>query len=488
MKRDLAVEARAAQRLERAKSGIGAAATGSVGGGSFPSSSQHRLSGRGRTRAAVQADLRPIRRHRKTKGNDDEEDDDDDDDEFVTDDDEEFDAAAVPGSRRSALRARVDAGPAARSAGAGIGARYAQDVSGGDESSNDDTWPAESSSGGGSSSSSSLEQLSSSGDDDERMDWGGAHSNSNTWRQQISGSPERSPRYLHHVSTPTTMISTSEYELSPSGSGGISGLDRISSVGSSLASSVSFASSPCHSDTMLHSSSPYQFSDCNENDSANNDQQHSPMSVHSAVGQAVASVQAAAVAAVTQVSPRQQRQHQDIDLSFSAVVDASINGWGSPQQSSSLSHPEHFGWGSASVAAAGDGAAGATSWSDAPSSPGAPQHQKSCQPLPPQEDFAFIDLFAANWDATGDGVPQLPPSPVDFSSSYSYSSSSSSSFSSSSGGDGSNVIGGDNVHVNDAFLKQAQAAGAFGGVEEFLIPPGSSGGGDFIGTFGGGLA
>ncbi|CAM9338546.1 unnamed protein product [Hapterophycus canaliculatus] len=417
VKRDLAVEARAAQRLARAKSG---------GGGGDNAASQHGLSGRGRTRAAAQGDLRPIRRHRQI------------DDDDVSDDDEEFDPA--PGSRRSALRRRVDSGPD----------RYAQDGGDidGDESSNDGSWP-----NGNNPCGSGLERFSS-GDDDDQLDWGESSNGdvNNNWRQQVPGSPERSPMELHHVSTPMTMTSQSEYEHSPNG-----GLGRTSSVGSSMASSLSFASSPSHSEIMFHSSSPYQLNDCDESGQSDcTSNQHSPMSIHSPVDQAVATVQAAA----NQVSPAQQ-QHSN-DLSLAAVVDASINGWSSPHQSSSLLHLEQFGWGAANVA--GDAAA---PWSD-PSNSGVPHHHQSSQSSPhSHEDFGFIDLFAANWDPSEGSSP---------SSSTSSGATTSCSPPSSSSSDNLNG-GGRSVTADedDAFLKEAQAAGVFGGVEDFLIPRSSIG-------------
>lgn len=415
VKRDLAVEARAAQRLARAKGG---------GGGGDNSASQ--LSGRGRTRGAAQGDLRPIRRQRQI------------DDDDVSDDDEEFDAA--PGSRRSALRRRVDGGPG----------RYAQDGGGGDESSTDGSWQA----------GNNLERFSS-GDDDDRLDWGehgrgdaNYNSNTNNWRQQVPGSPERSSMELHHVSTPMTMTSQSEYEHSPNGSG----LGRTSSVGSSMASSLSFASSPSHSEMMFHSSSPYQLNDCDDSglsDATSN--QHSPMSIHSPLDPAAATVQAAA----NQVSPAQQ-QHSN-DLSLAAVVDASINGWSSPHQSSSLLHLEQFGWGAANISA--DAAA---PWSD-PSSAGVPHHHQSSQSSPhSHEDFGFIDLFAANWDPNeGSSSSSSSSSSMD-SGAMTSSSSSSSSSDNNIGGDGRN--GAAAADDDDAFLKEAQAAGVFGGVEDFLVP------------------
>lgn len=439
MKRDLAVEARAAQRLARAKGG-------SVGGGG-------ENSGRGRTRGAAQADLRPIRRRRQIE--------DDGEDDYASDEDDEFTTEA--GSRRSALRRRVDSGPATRG-GSGMGARYTQD-SNSDESSNDDVWPTDNGAG--------HEQFSS-GDDDERLEWGGG--GYNNWRQQVPGSPERSPRELHHVSTPMTMTSQSEYEHSP---GSSSGLDRTSSVGSSMASSLSFTSSPSHSEMMFHSSSPYQFNDCG--DESGHSDSTSPMSIHSPVGQVVAATvkeeAAAAAAAGNQVSPAQQRQH-DNDLSLAAVVDATVSGWGSPPPSSSLPHLEQFGWGAANLSV--DTGA---SWSDpsSSSSGGVPQHHQSAHGSPHQEDFGFIDLFATNWDA-GVSSSSSASSPSSSMHSAGMFSSSSSPSSCSSSPDGGNDCGGNGPEVgsSDAFLKEAQAAGVFGGVDDFLIPR-SGGGGASVG-------
>lgn len=362
VKRDLAVEARAAQRLARSKDSHHG-----------HRSSEH--SGRGRTRAAAQADLRPIQQR--------EDDGDMSDDEFG------------PGSRRSALRRRVDSGPTTR----GIGETYNE----GDESSNDGAWSIE---------RNSMERFSSG---DER-DWGG------NWRQQVPGSPERTPVQLHHVSTPMTSQS-SEYEHSPGSS-----IDRTSSIGSSMGSAVSFSSSsPTHSEIhseMFHSS-PYHFDDERSVSS-----QNSPMSIHSPVEQAVAAVQAA------QVSP------PDNDLSLAAVVDASM-GWNSPPNSSSLPHFEAFGWGSAASETVAP-------WSDQTAteipaaSTSAPHHHAHTTH---QEDFGFIDLFAANWD------PNAGPSSVG------------SSMESELPADGR----------TDVFMKEAQAAGMFG-VEDFLSPRGGAGG------------
>eukprot|EP00752_Nemacystus_decipiens_P010202 g9092.t1 len=428
-------------------------------------------SGRGRTRGAAQADLRPIRRRRQAE--------DDGDDDYASGEDDEF--AAEEGSRRSALRRRVDSGPATRG-GSGMGAVYAQD-SNSDESSNDDVWPAEGGNGAG------QEHLSGGEFDDERLEWGGGYNN---WRQQVPGSPERSPRELHHVSTPMTMTSSSsqsEYENSPgaSSSGGGGGLDRTSSVGSSMASSLSFTSSPSHSEIMFHSSSPYQFNDCG--DESGHSDSTSPMSIHSPVGQAPAAnvMEEAAAATGNQVSPAQQRQH-DNDLSLAAVVDATISGWGSPHQPSSLPHLEHFGWGAANVSVDAG-----TPWSDpssASSSGGMPQqHQSAPHGSPHQEDFGFIDLFATNWDASVSSSSSSPSSSMDSSGMFSSSSSSSpdggNDCGGGGGGGGAGGGGGNGADVgsSDAFLKEAQAAGVFGGVDDFLIP--RSGGGGAAGVYGG---
>eukprot|EP00903_Cladosiphon_okamuranus_P009566 g9108.t1 len=437
VKRDLAVEARAAQRLARTKGG-------SNGGGCGGENA-----GRGRTRGAAQADLRPIRRRRQIE--------DDGDDDYASEEDDEF--TASPGSRRSAMRRRVDSGPA-NHGGSGLGVRYTQDGNS-DESSNDDVWVSES--GGGSTSG--QEQFSS-GDDDERLEWGGGGGGGfNNWRQQVPGSPERSPRELRHVSTPMTMTSQSEYEHSPGtstsiGSGG-GDLARTSSVGSSMASSLSFTSSPSHSEMMLHSSSPYQFNDCDESGHSDST---SPMSIHSPVGQGETIVHDEAAAAAA--APSQQRQH-DNDLSLAAVVDATVSGWGSPPPSSSLPHLEQFGWGAANLSVD----AGAP-WTDQPAH-GMPQHHQSAHGSPNQEDFGFIDLFATNWDAAASSSSSSSSSSVDSAGMPS------SAFSSSSSPpDGNDCGGGGNgadVNGNDAFLKEAQAAGVFGGVDDFLIPRGSGG-------------
>ncbi|CAM9410146.1 unnamed protein product [Ectocarpus sp. 8 AP-2014] len=469
VKRDLAVEARAAQRLARAKGG-GSGGGGGGGGNAFVAS---QLPGRGRTRAAAQADLRPIRRSRMleddaTTANDDVDDDDEVSDDEVSDG-EGFGPAAA-GSRRSALRRRVDSG-------AGGGARYVQDGSsnGGDESSNDETWPTQSTTGG-------LERVSNGDSEGDRLCWGQPDTmNNNHWREQVPGSPARSPTGLHHVLTPTTMTSPSDYEHSPVGDFG--GLDRTSSVSSSLVSSLSFSSagssSPSQSDTTFDPSSPYLFhdTDCDESGSHSDPiiNQHSPMSIHSPVGQAVATVQAAAaVAKATQASPSMQQHDQD--LSLAAVVDASLNGWNSPHQSSPLSHLEQFGWGAANIAVPGD--AGAP-WSSEPSpASGVPIHHQLSQASPHQEDFGFIDLFAANWDPTdGGSAPSSSPA----SSTDSGVRASFPPDNSKSGGGG----GGDGRSMNDsdAFLKEAQAAGVFIGMEDLLVPRGSVGGA--AGSYGG---
>lgn len=446
VKRDLAVEARAAQRLARAKGSGGGVVDGPG------------LSGRGRTRGAAQADLRPIRRRRQME--------DSGDDAYVSEEDEEF--ALSPGSRRSALRRRVDAGPATRGGGGGgIGARYTQD-SNDDESSTDDAWHSENNSSG-------LDQFSS-GDDEDRLDWSsGGYGNSNSWRQQVPGTPDRSSRELHHVSTPMTMTPQSEYGQSPSSSrGGDIGLDRSSSVSSSMASSLSFTSSPSHSEMMFeqHSgSSPYQFTDCDEGGHSDSVNGHSPMSIHSPDGHgrggATTVHDSAAAAAGAQVSPAQQRQ-RDNDLSLAAVVDATISGWSSPHPSSSLPHLEQFGWGAANVSSAEAG----MPWSD-PSASAAPQthhhhHQAAAAPQgsPTQEDFGFIDLFATNWDSVASGSSPASP-PAD----------STGMISSSSGGNdgGGGGGGGRDASANDVFLKEAQAAGVFG-VEDFLTPASRSSG------------
>ncbi len=455
VKRDLAVEARAAQRLARSK--------GSGGGGGVDGSG---LSGRGRTRGAAQADLRPIRRRRQIE--------DSGDDTYVSDEDEEF--ALSPGSRRSALRRRVDAGPATRGGG-GIGARYTQDNND-DESSTDDAWHSENNSSG-------LDQFSS-GDDEERLDWGRAgYSNGSSWRQQVPGSPERSSRELHHVSTPMTMTPKSEYGQSPSSSS--IGLDRSSSISSSMASSLSFTSSPSHSEMMFeqHSgSSPYQFTDCDESGRSDSANEHSPMSIHSPDGHGrggATTVHDAAAAAGAQVSPAQQRQ-RDNDLSLAAVVDATISGWSSPHPSSSLPHLEQFGWGAANVSSAEAG----MPWSDPSASAAPPAHHNqaaavaaaaaAAQGSPTQEDFGFIDLFATNWDSVTSGSSPASP-PAD----------SAGMISSSSGGNdggGGGGGGGRDTSANDTFLKEAQAAGVFG-VEDFLAPASRSSGGaagGYVGT------
>ena len=439
VKRDLAVEARAAQRLARAK-----------GGGGTDGSQHGGLSGRGRTRGAAQADLRPIRRHRQIE---------DGDDVYASDEDDEF--ALEPGSRGSALRRRVDEGPATRGGG-GMGVRYTQD-SHDDESSNDDTWHSENNSSG-------LDQFSS-GDDEDRLNWGGGYGNNGNWRQQVPGTPERSSRELHHVSTPMTMTPQSEYGQSPSSS---NGFDRTSSVGSSMASSLSFTSSPTHSELMFEqSSSPYQFNDYDESGHSDSTNEHSPMSVHSPSAATTVHDAAAAAAAGAHVSPAQQRQ-RDHDLSLAAVVDATISGWSSPHPSSSLPHLEQFGWGAANVSSPEAG----MPWSDppapAPVSSGVPVHHQSSQGSPTQEDFGFIDLFATNWDSVAEGTS---------SSSSSAAADSAGMLSSSSGGGGSGGGGGGgggggrDVSANDMFLKEAQAAGVFGGVEDFLNPALRSGGG-----------
>ncbi|CBJ31744.1 Heat Shock transcription factor [Ectocarpus siliculosus] len=394
-------------------------------------------------------------------------------------DDEEFGPAAA-GSRRSALRRRVDSGT-------GGGARYVQDGSsnGGDESSNDETWPTQSTTGG-------LERVSSGDSEDDRLCWGQPDNMNNHWREQVPGSPARSPTGLHHVLTPTTMTSPSDYELSPVGDFG--GLDRTSSVSSSLASSLSFSSagssSPSQSDTTFDPSSPYLFhdTDCDESGGHSDPiiNRHSPMSIHSPVGQAVATVQAAAAKAAkaaaakaTQASPSMQQHDQD--LSLAAVVGASLNGWNSPHQSSPLSHLEQFGWGAANIAIPGD--AGAP-WSPEPSpASGVPIHHQLSHASPHQEDFGFIDLFAANWDPNdGGSAPSSSPA----SSTDSGVRASSPPDNSKSGGGGGGGGGGDGRSMNnsDAFLKEAQAAGVFIGVEDLLVPRSTCSVGGAAGSYG----
>lgn len=386
VKRDLAVEARAAQRLARAR---------------YNQSSALRspdISGRGRTRAASQADLRPVLGH--------------EDDEDVSD--EEY----SPGSRRSAMRRRTDSGITAH----GMSGVCTE----GDGGASDDAcW----------SNENNIEQrLTTNGD---VRNWG------EDWRQQIPGSPDRSPIKMHTVSTPMTSMS-SEYEYSPS-----STLDRTTSVGSSLGSSSSFGStlgaSPTNSD-IFRTSPSYRF----ESEIGDSSSQESPLSaVHTPVVKAVAAVQAA------QVSP------PDHGLSLAAVVDASVGGWnGGDHQALSLrQHFEPFGWGPIL-----DDESSAP-WSD-PSSTDDPSAVNRQHQSPPAhtEEFDFIDLFATNWDPT-EGVSPSPPS--------------SSALSSTSSGSSLDAVpSGDSR--NDAFMKEAEASGVFG-VEDYLMPRGGSA----VGGYGG---
>ena len=313
-----------------------------------------------------------------------------------------------PETRRSVLLRRVGDGSSPRGVGGpspcGVGGRSNE----GGRNSKDGMWK---------SGSAGVEMFSSSSGSD-KQDWEAK------WRRQIPVSPERKPRLLHHVSTPSTTHS-SDYERSPRSSLG-SSLGRASSIGSSigssLASSLSFSSSPAHSDVPQFS--PYQFGD--RSDAS----QYSPMSITSPVEQAIAAVQSA------QVAP------SDNDLSLAAVIDASIGGWNSSQ---SLPNFDPFGW-SPVVPEAG------APWSDpaavvAPAAADAPagaaaaaNHQFN---LSHQEDFGFIDLFAANWDSSEASSSGLDPDMA-------------------------------NDAKTEVFMKEAQAAGVFGA--EDVLGSGSGGG------------
>lgn len=160
------------------------------------------------------------------------------------------------------------------------------------------------------------------------------------------------------------------------------------------------------------------------------------MSVNSPVEQAVAAVKAA------QISP------PDHSLSLAAaVVDASVGGWQSPPQSSSLRHFEPIGWGPVMSDAV-------ASWSDPATTETLPlavaqQQQQQQQSLPPHhEEFAFIDLFVANLDPS-EGASSAGGVPVDSAMSK--------------------------ETKIDAFMKEAEAAGVFG-IDDYLLPRGGAGG------------
>lgn len=314
MKRDLAVEARAAQKLARSRDGRHG----------HRSSEQ---SVRGRTRAATQADLRPIRMQQ--------------DEQDVSDDE------YTPGSRRSALRRRVDSGPST------------SDLD--ESSSNEDTWQTE--------NTTEMRQFS----NPEGREWG------NDWRQQVPSTPERSHQEVQQVATPMTPQS-SEYDYSPRGS-----IGRTSSVGSSLTSSSTTGSSPT-SAGVFHSS-PYPF------DSATSDCSQSPTTPIDtpAAGKAAKTMRAA------QITP------PDHGLSLAAMVDASMGDWSSPSHSMSLRQFEPFGWGSAFGEGVSSSPDPMAVISEAVTSE-AQQIQLASQ-APHYDDFGFIDLFSTSVEDGSGGEP-----------------------------------------------------------------------------------
>ena len=313
-------------------------------------------------------------------------------------DEDPSDGECTPGSRRSALRRRVGSDPST------------SDVDGmendGDESSsNEDTWPTD--------RTAEMERFSSTNE----REWG------EDWRPLATGSPQRSPEEVRHMSTPMTPQS-SDFEYSSHGS-----LDRMSSAGSSLTSSSSLGSSPSNVE-VLHSSR-YPF------DGASSYCSQSPTTPSSTPKeQTLEAMQAA------QVSTPEH------SLSLAAMVDASMGGWSSPSNSMSLRQFEPFGWCSALVdgnASSSDSMAttgeAASTVSQHPQLPGQPPHQ---------DDFGFIDLFSGveEGGAAGDeggssalAASSLDPEMID---------------------DGK----------MDGFMKEVEAAGVFG-LEDFLLPRGS---------------
>lgn len=396
VKRDLAVEARAAQRLARARETH------------HPHRSSEHVARGSRTRAAAQADLRTVKHV--------------DDGGMLSEED------YAGGSRRSALRRRVDSG---QSSG------YGNE----DESSTEENWSVE-----------AVSQIGRfPGNDAPRAgEWG------DDWRSHVPGSPARSPRQLRHVSTPMTSSSSTEYEYSPRDdySPGGSSLDRTYSVGSSLSSSLSASPSHHNNNNNVFYHSPHHF-----HDDTSDSSQDSPMSVHSPVAAAVAAVQAA------------QASSLEHGLSLAAVVDASVgggagnagsagSGWQSPPNGSSSERQfEPFGWAPAINESAAP-------WPEQPSpaagaSQVAPQHQhqqhhhqhhqqqSQHQSSSHQEEFGFMDLFASfNWDSSNDDA---------------------------SGGGAPIDAATENDSRTEAFMKEAEAAGVFG-VEEYLMPRSNYGG------------
>lgn len=389
VKRDLAVEARAAQRLARS-----AREAGSHYGSSQKSPD---LPSRGRTRTASQADLRTVKTDPSGVGDD-------------------LSAADYkPGSRRSALRRRVDPGPA--SADPSVPDSSIQKQLGGPQH---DDWSKDGALG--------VSHMPEAG-----RGWG------EQWRHhRVTASPERTPRMLYDPSTPSSLAQSSEYTASsPSGSTTSDGSSSSSSL-----SNASFSTPLPHDCNAIFHSSGSSISSLNSSnfddeihdniDSNDDDNCISPSSrdisplshhPHTPVEAAVAAVQQAAAAQVTPCD--------DNALSLVAAVDAH-SPWPQQQQRKQQTRPfEPFHWGR----------------------PGGEADTAPVQP-PGHEDFGFIDLFAENWDATGedttadtavshtaaDAAPLTPASP----------------------------IGMDDGKM-EAFMKEAEAAGVFG-VEEFFLP------------------
>lgn len=296
VKRDLAVEARAAQRLARAREASQA---------QRPSEQ----SGRGRTRAASQADIRPVK---------------------PEDEGDVSDVEFEIGSRRSALRRRVDGDPSTRV----VNGRCNE----AEDDSHDHDWPKD-------VMMSRLSDGSVSG-----RGWG------DEWRDQVSGSPERSPRQLIDPSTPVSAQSSDYSVISPGSS-----TSDASSMGATPQASEILQCSPGLTEEISSSS------------------HDSPLSMHSPVAAAVAAVQGA------QLSP------SDHGLSLAAAVDASTS-WPNSSQSAAQKPFEPFTW-------SGSGPDAEVPWSQpTPAAPSQLQH----------EDFGFIDLFAENWEQAEEPPAEAP--------------------------------------------------------------------------------
>lgn len=302
VKRDLAVEARAAQRLARSARDAGS----HYGSNQKPPD----LSSRGRTRTASQADLRTVKTDPSGVG----------DDLSIAD--------YKPGSRRSALRRRVGPGPA--SVDPSVPDSSIQKQLGGPHH---DDWSKDDSIG--------VSHMPEAG-----RGWG------EQWRHhRVTASPERTPRLLYDPSTPSSRTQSSEYTAnSPSGSTTSDGSS------SSLLSNTSFSTPlPHDSNTTFHSSgssisslNSSSFDDEMNDNIDNNDDDNcmspssrdiSPLShhPHTPVEAAIAAVQQAAAAQVTPCD--------DNGLSLAAAVDAHST-WPQQQQRKQQPRPfEPFHWG-----------------------------------------------------------------------------------------------------------------------------------------------